>query len=79
MRRVILLTCVPVLAMIGAGCRHDGRTLRPARPDQNSSISTTSLVTTTVTASTVTASTVPDTADNPSLTSGDPGSSTSAG
>jgi len=41
-RRVVLLSLVPVLAMIGAGCRHDGRTLRPARPDQNVSISTTS-------------------------------------
>lgn len=40
MRRAVLLTCVPVLAMIGAGCRHDGRTLRPPKADQNSSIST---------------------------------------
>lgn len=40
MRRVVLLTCVPLLAMIGAACRHDGRTLRPPTADQNASIST---------------------------------------
>jgi hypothetical protein len=46
-RRVALLTSVSILAMIGAGCRHDGRTLRPAGPDQNQSISTTSIATST--------------------------------
>lgn len=33
-------TCL-CLAMVAASCNHDGRTLRPARPDQNASISTT--------------------------------------
>lgn len=40
MRRVALLTLVPILAMIGAACRHDGRTLRDPQPDQNASVST---------------------------------------
>lgn len=39
-RRAALLTLIPVLATIGAACRHDGRTLREPRPDQNVSIST---------------------------------------
>ncbi len=30
-----------VLAMVGAGCNDDGRTLRPAKPSQNQTISTT--------------------------------------
>jgi len=37
---VLSLTCV-VAALIGAGCNHDGRSLRPARADQNQTISTT--------------------------------------
>jgi hypothetical protein len=38
------MTSALVLLMVAtAGCRHDGRTLRPARPDQTSSISTTTL------------------------------------
>ena len=42
MRRtgVLSLTCV-VAALIGAGCNHDGRSLRPARADQDQTISTT--------------------------------------
>jgi Raf kinase inhibitor-like YbhB/YbcL family protein len=41
-RRIVLLSVICVTgAMLGAGCRNDGRTLRPARPDQNRSISTT--------------------------------------
>ena len=40
MRRLLPALFVPVLAL--AACQHDGRTLRPARPDQNVSISTTS-------------------------------------
>jgi Raf kinase inhibitor-like YbhB/YbcL family protein len=43
---VISLTCIAA-ALIGAGCNHDGRTLRPARPDQNQTISTTAAPTTT--------------------------------
>lgn len=42
MRRVALLTLVPVLAMVAASCRHDGRTLREPKPGQDQSISTTS-------------------------------------
>lgn len=41
MRRLLLLTIVPCSVIVVA-CRHDGRTLRPAGPDQNVSISTTS-------------------------------------
>jgi Raf kinase inhibitor-like YbhB/YbcL family protein len=41
-RRTGLITAACVTAaLIGAGCNHDGRTLRPATPDQNQSISTT--------------------------------------
>lgn len=49
MRRtgVISLTCL-ALAVVVAGCNDDGRTLRPARPDQNASISTTAAPTTTL-------------------------------
>jgi len=38
-RRVLLLTSTCLLLSLVAGCRDDGRTLRPARPDQNQSIS----------------------------------------
>ena len=41
MRRVALLTLVPVLAMVAASCNDDGRVLRDAKPDQTQSISTT--------------------------------------
>ncbi len=41
MRRVALLTFVPVLAMVVAACNDDGRVLRDAKPDQTQSISTT--------------------------------------
>ena len=44
MRRLLLITLVPVGVLV-AGCRHDGRDLRPARPDQNVSISTTTSTT----------------------------------
>lgn len=46
MRRVALLTLFPLLAMVAAACRDDGRTLREPRPDQTQSISTTAAVTT---------------------------------
>ena len=39
-RLVVLPLTLAVLAVIGAGCRHDGRTLRPALPSQNASVST---------------------------------------
>ncbi len=39
-RRVVLLSLIPLVAMLGAACRDDGRTLREPRPDQNQSIST---------------------------------------
>ena len=41
MRRVVLLTAIPVVLMMGAGCRSDGRVLRDPAPDQTQSISTT--------------------------------------
>ncbi|MFZ4720376.1 MAG: YbhB/YbcL family Raf kinase inhibitor-like protein [Ilumatobacteraceae bacterium] len=41
MRRVALLTLLPVATMLVAACNDDGRTLRPADPDKNLSISTT--------------------------------------
>ncbi|MFT3855823.1 MAG: YbhB/YbcL family Raf kinase inhibitor-like protein [Ilumatobacteraceae bacterium] len=49
MRRTgaISLTCL-ALAVVAGGCNHDGRTLRPAGPDQNASISTTAAPTTTL-------------------------------
>lgn len=47
MRRITLLTAALVGAMVAASCQHDGRTLRPARPDQTASISTTAAPTTT--------------------------------
>jgi hypothetical protein len=40
-RRVALLTTTFVLLMAAGGCRHDGRTLRPARSDQTGTVSTT--------------------------------------
>jgi Raf kinase inhibitor-like YbhB/YbcL family protein len=41
MRRIVALSCIAVGASLAAaGCQHDGRTLRPARPDQNQTIST---------------------------------------
>ncbi len=50
MRRVVLLTSACVLVMVAAGCRHDGRTLRPPATDgsQDLSISTTGVPTTAV-------------------------------
>ena len=39
MRRVALLTLIPIAAMIAVSCNDDGRTLREPRPDQNQSIS----------------------------------------
>jgi Raf kinase inhibitor-like YbhB/YbcL family protein len=36
-----VLTTAFVLLMVAGGCRHDGRTLRPAKSDQFSSVSTT--------------------------------------
>ena len=67
MRRtgVISLTCI-LLGVAVAGCNHDGRSLAPARPDQNASISTTAAPTTTA---------VPDLGG---LDGGDPGDSTTA-
>lgn len=41
MRRVALLTLIPVLTMVVAACNDDGRVLREAKPDQTQSISTT--------------------------------------
>jgi Raf kinase inhibitor-like YbhB/YbcL family protein len=47
MRRIVALSCLAVGVSLGAaGCKHDGRTLRPARPDQNATISTTAAPTT---------------------------------
>jgi Raf kinase inhibitor-like YbhB/YbcL family protein len=47
MRRIVALSCLAVaLSLAAAGCRHDGRTLRPARPDQGATISTTAAPTT---------------------------------
>ncbi len=41
-RRIVLLSAISVAcAVLGAGCRDDGRTLRPPAPSQNRSISTT--------------------------------------
>ena len=42
MRRIVLLTSLSLLTVVGASCRSDGRTLREPRPDQNQSISTSS-------------------------------------
>lgn len=40
MRRVALLTTTFLLLMAAASCRHDGRTLRPAAPEQDATVST---------------------------------------
>lgn len=40
MRRVALLTTTFLLLMAAASCRHDGRTLRPALPSQDATVST---------------------------------------
>ncbi len=40
MRRAVMLTSACLVVLIAGGCRHDGRTLRPAGPGQQSSIST---------------------------------------
>ncbi len=41
MRRLVAMPLALVaLAVIGAGCRHDGREMRPALPSQNGSVST---------------------------------------
>jgi Raf kinase inhibitor-like YbhB/YbcL family protein len=40
-RLVVLPLSLAVLALIAAGCRHDGREMRPALPSQNGSVSTT--------------------------------------
>lgn len=44
-RLVVLPTTLVVLSFVGAGCRHDGRVLRPALPSQSGSVSTTALTT----------------------------------
>ena len=41
MRRIVVISTCLCLAVVVASCNHDGRTLRPARADQNASISTT--------------------------------------
>jgi Raf kinase inhibitor-like YbhB/YbcL family protein len=51
-RLVALPTVLVALASVAAGCKHDGRVLRPALPSQNGSVSTSA------------APTVPDTEDN---------------
>jgi hypothetical protein len=44
MRRIVVLTATCLVAIVAAaGCNDDGRELRPGRPDQNQSISTTTL------------------------------------
>jgi Raf kinase inhibitor-like YbhB/YbcL family protein len=44
MRRIAVLTAMCLVATVAAaGCNDDGRELRPGRPDQNQSISTTTL------------------------------------
>jgi hypothetical protein len=45
-RRVALLTTTLVLLMAAGGCRHDGRTLRPALPSQDATVSTMGVSTT---------------------------------
>ncbi len=47
MRRLVALPLALVaLAVVGAGCRHDGREMRPALPSQNGSVSTSAAPTT---------------------------------
>ena len=49
MRRLVAIPLALVaLAVIGAGCRHDGREMRPALPSQNGSVSTSAAPTTPV-------------------------------
>ena len=43
MRRIALLTTACVLTMAIGGCKHDGRTLRPAKRTQTGSVSTTTV------------------------------------
>jgi len=45
-RRIAVLTFMCLALAVAGGCRHDGRTLRPADPNQRSSVSTTSPSTT---------------------------------
>jgi Raf kinase inhibitor-like YbhB/YbcL family protein len=45
-RLVALPLALVVLAIIGAGCRHDGREMRPAQPGQDGSVSTSAAPTT---------------------------------
>jgi Raf kinase inhibitor-like YbhB/YbcL family protein len=75
-RRVALLTLIPITAMIAVSCNDDGRTLREPRPDQTQSIS--SLGTTsdgevldTVVETTTPETTAPDTSAPLSLPLGD--------
>ena len=76
MRRLVALTlALAGLALLGAGCNDDGREMRPARADQDGSVSTTGPPTTplveddffdtvaTVSASTVTVSAGPTSSD----------------
>src|SRR4029078_13267053 len=51
-RLVAIPISLAALALLASGCRHDGRTLRPALPSQNGSVSTS------------VASTVPETEDD---------------
>ena len=45
MRRIAVMTSLfAVATLMAAGCNSDGRTLRPAQPGQNASVSTTSAV-----------------------------------
>ncbi len=49
MRRLVALPLALVaLTVVGAGCRHDGREMRPALPSQNGSVSTSAAPTTQV-------------------------------
>ncbi|HEY0520504.1 MAG TPA: hypothetical protein VGC84_13500, partial [Ilumatobacteraceae bacterium] len=46
MRRLVALpVALAALTMVAAGCRHDGRVMRPALPSQNGSVSTTAATT----------------------------------
>jgi Raf kinase inhibitor-like YbhB/YbcL family protein len=47
-RLVALPFALVALAVVGAGCRHDGREMRPALPSQNGSVSTSAAPTTQV-------------------------------
>ena len=48
-RLVAIPISLAALSLLASGCRHDGRTLRPALPSQNGSVSTTALSTVPVT------------------------------